>query len=266
MNSSYFHQKVVWITGASSGIGEELARQLDRSGAQLILSARNVEKLNELKESLNHKEQHLVVQVDLADTSNVGLLAQQIESHYGRIDLLINNGGISQRATAFDTTMDVNRQIMEVNFFGNIAMAKAVLPIFRQQKSGQILVISSIAGKFGFHLRSAYSASKHALFGYYESMVMEESEYNLKVTVACPGKINTPISTNAITAEGKAHGQMDHNQATGMPVDVCVDQLLNALVKNKHEVLIGNKELIAVKLKRFLPRLFWKIIPKQSAT
>ncbi len=256
----------MWITGASSGIGEELARQLDRSGAQLILSARNVEKLNELKESLNHKEQHLVVQVDLADTSNVGLLAQQIESHYGRIDLLINNGGISQRATAFDTTMDVNRQIMEVNFFGNIAMAKAVLPIFRQQKSGQILVISSIAGKFGFHLRSAYSASKHALFGYYESLVMEESEYNLKVTVACPGKINTPISTNAMTAEGKAHGQMDHNQATGMPVDVCVDQLLNALVKNKHEVLIGNKELIAVKLKRFLPRLFWKIIPKQSAT
>lgn len=266
MNSSYFHQKVVWITGASSGIGEELARQLDRAGAHLILSARNVEKLNELKESLQHKEQHLVVQVDLAETSNVGLLAQQIVSHYGRIDVLINNGGISQRATAYDTTMDVNRQIMEVNFFGNIAITKAVLPIFRQQQSGQILVISSIAGKFGFHLRSAYSASKHALFGYYESLVMEESDYNLKVTVACPGKINTPISTNAVTAEGKAHGQMDHNQATGMPVEVCVDQLLNALVKNKHEVLIGNKELLAVKLKRFLPRLFWKIIPKQSAT
>ena len=266
MNSSYFHQKVVWITGASSGIGEELARQLDRAGAQLILSARNVEKLNELKESLQHKEQHLVVQVDLADTSKVGLLAQQIVSHYGRIDVLINNGGISQRATAYDTTMDVNRQIMEVNFFGNIAMTKAVLPVFRQQKSGQILVISSIAGKFGFHLRSAYSASKHALFGYYESLVMEESEYHLKVTVACPGKINTPISTNAVTAEGKAHGHMDHNQSTGMPVDVCVDQLLKALVKNKHEVLIGNKELIAVKLKRFFPRLFWKIIPKQSPT
>jgi short-subunit dehydrogenase len=266
MNSSYFHQKVVWITGASSGIGEELARQLDRAGAQLILSARNVDKLNELKESLQHKEQHLVVQVDLADTSKVGLLAQQIVSHYGRIDVLINNGGISQRATAFDTTMDVNRQIMEVNFFGNIAMTKAVLPVFRQQKSGQILVISSIAGKFGFHLRSAYSASKHALFGYYESLVMEESEYNLKVTVACPGKINTPISTNALTGEGQAHGLMDHNQATGMSVEDCVKQLLHALVKNKHEVLIGNKELLAVKLKRFFPRLFWKIIPKQSPT
>ena len=266
MNSSYFHQKVVWITGASSGIGEELARQLDRAGAQLILSARNVDKLNELKESLQHKEQHLVVQVDLSETSNVGLLAQQIVSHYGRIDVLINNGGISQRATAFDTTMDVNRQIMEVNFFGNIAMTKAVLPIFRQQKSGQILVISSIAGKFGFYLRSAYSASKHALFGYYESLVMEESDYNLKVTVACPGKINTPISTNAVTAEGQAHGKMDHNQATGMSVEDCVKQLLRALVKNKHEVLIGNKELLAVKLKRFLPFLFWKFIPKQSPT
>lgn len=266
MNSSYFDQKVVWITGASSGIGEELARQLDRAGAKLILSARNVEKLNELKESLPNREQHLVLQLDLAQTSNVGMLAQQVASHYGRIDLLINNGGISQRATAYDTTMDVNRQIMEVNFFGNIAMTKTVLPIFRQQNSGQILVISSIAGKFGFHLRSAYSASKHALFGYYESLVMEESAYQLKVTVACPGKINTPISTNAVTAEGKVHGQMDHNQATGMPVEVCVKQLLQALVKNKHEVLIGNKELIAVKLKRFFPRLFWKIIPKQSAT
>jgi short-subunit dehydrogenase len=266
MNSSYFHQKVVWITGASSGIGEELARQLDRAGAKLILSARNVEKLNELKESLQNKEEHLVVQVDLAETSNVGLLAQQIVAHYERIDVLINNGGISQRATAYDTTMDVNRQILEVNFFGNIAMTKAVLPIFRQQQSGQILVISSIAGKFGFHLRSAYSASKHALFGYYESLVMEESEYNLKVTVACPGKINTPISTNAVTAEGQAHGKMDHNQATGMSVEECVKQLLRALVKNKHEVLIGNKELLAVKLKRFLPFLFWKFIPKQSPT
>jgi short-subunit dehydrogenase len=266
MNSSYFHQKVVWITGASSGIGEELARQLDRAGAKLILSARNVEKLNELKESLPYKNQHIVVQVDLSETSNVGMLAQQILSHYGKIDVLVNNGGISQRATAYDTTMQVNRQIMEVNFFGNIAMTKALLPIFRKQKSGQILVISSIAGKFGFHLRSAYSASKHALFGYYESLVMEESEYNLKVTVACPGKINTPISTNAVTAEGKAHGQMDHNQATGMPVAECVQQLLRALEKNKHEVLIGNKELIAVRLKRFFPRLFWKIIPKQSPT
>jgi dehydrogenase/reductase SDR family protein 7B len=115
-------------------------------------------------------------------------------------------------------------------------------------------------------LRSAYSASKHALFGYYESLVMEESDYNLKVTVAAPGKINTPISTNAVTAEGQVHGKMDHNQATGMPVDECVKQLLQALVKNKHEVLIGNKELIAVKLKRFLPFLFWKLIPKQSPT
>jgi dehydrogenase/reductase SDR family protein 7B len=266
MNSSYFHQKVVWITGASSGIGEALARQLDRAGAKLILSARNVDKLNDLKESLQHSAQHMVLKVDLADTANVGVLTQEVLSQYGRIDVLINNGGISQRATAFETSMEVNRQIMEVNFFGNIAMTKAVLPIFRQQKSGQILVISSIAGKFGFHLRSAYSASKHALFGYYESLVMEESEYNLKVTVACPGKINTPISTNAVTAEGKAHGQMDHNQATGMPVDECVKQLLQALVKNKHEVLIGNKELLAVKMKRFFPRLFWKIIPKQSPT
>ncbi|MFM6935248.1 MAG: SDR family oxidoreductase [Flavobacteriales bacterium] len=266
MNTSYFNQKVVWITGASSGIGEELVRQLDRAGAQLILSARNVEKLNEIKSSLSNATKHMVVPLDLAHAENVQDLAQQIVQSYGRIDLLINNGGISQRATAHDTSLEVSRKIMEVNFFGNIALTKAVLPIFRQQQAGQILVISSIAGKFGFHLRSTYSASKHALMGYYESLVMEEMSYGLKVTVACPGKINTPISTNAVTGEGKVHGQMDHNQATGMPVSECVSQLLQALVKNKHEVLIGNKELLAVQLKRFVPWLFWKLIPKQSPT
>ncbi|MFM1915122.1 MAG: hypothetical protein RLZZ531_791 [Bacteroidota bacterium] len=266
MNTTYFNQKVVWITGASSGIGEELVRQLDHAGAQLILSARNVSKLNEILSGLSQQSKHMVLKLDLENTSNVEELTNEIMQRYGRIDVLINNGGISQRATAHDTSMEVNRKIMEVNYFGNIALTKAVLPIFRQQKSGQILVISSIAGKFGFHLRSAYSASKHALFGYYESLVMEESDYGLKVTVACPGKINTPISTNAVTGEGKAHGQMDHNQATGMPVDICVKQLLRALEKNKHEVLIGNKELLAVHMKRFFPRLFWKLIPKQSPT
>jgi short-subunit dehydrogenase len=162
--------------------------------------------------------------------------------------------------------MEVNRQLMEVNFFGNIALAKAVLPIFRQQQFGQFLIVSSIAGKFGFHLRSIYSASKAALVGYYESIAMEEAKNGVKVTIAFPGKINTPISKSALTADGAAHGLMDRNQSTGMPVEKCVAQMLLALSKSKREVLIGGKELIAVRLKRFLPRLFWKIVPKQNAT
>jgi dehydrogenase/reductase SDR family member 7B len=265
-HTSYFQNKVIWITGASSGIGEELALQLARAGAKLILSARNEEKLHALQEKLENHNQHCVVPLDLANHSNLSEITSEILEIYGRIDILINNGGVSQRASANDTSMEVNRQLMEVNFFGNIALAKAVLPIFRTQKAGQFLVVSSIAGKFGFHLRSIYSASKAALVGYYESLAMEEATNGIRVTIAFPGKINTPISKSALTAEGAAHGQMDQNQASGMPVEQCVNQMLNALASGKREALIGGKELIAVQLKRFLPRLFWKIIPKQSAT
>jgi short-subunit dehydrogenase len=155
---------------------------------------------------------------------------------------------------------------MEINYFGNIALSKAVLPYMQKNKSGHVVVISSISGKFGFYLRSAYSASKHALHGFYESLALEEAKNNIKVTIACPGKINTPISTNALTGEGEKHGIMDHNQETGMPVDLCVKKLLAAVIQNKKEVLIGNKEIKAVTLKRFLPGLFWKIIKNQSAT
>jgi dehydrogenase/reductase SDR family member 7B len=133
----------------------------------------------------------------------------------------------------------------------------------QQQKRGHIIAISSIAGKFGFYLRSAYSASKHALHGFFESLLLEEAHNNIHVTIACPGKINTPISLSALNSEGKPHGEMDHNQETGMPVDECVRILLKAVEK---EILIGNKEIKAVTLKRFFPGIFWKVIAKQSAT
>ena len=264
--SAYYRNKVIWITGASSGIGENLAQQLAHAGALLILSARNQQKLSALKASLANADAHLVLPLDLANLGDVNNYTEQILSKFGRIDILINNGGVSQRASANDTSMEVNRQLMEVNFFGNIALAKAVLPIFRSQSSGQFLIVSSIAGKFGFHLRSIYSASKAALVGYYESVSMEEAANGVRVTLAFPGKINTPISTSALTASGESHGIMDHNQATGMPVDKCVTLMLDALAHQKKEVLIGGKELLAVHMKRFLPRLFWKLIPKQSAT
>jgi dehydrogenase/reductase SDR family protein 7B len=264
--SAYYSNKVIWITGASSGIGENLAQQLAHAGAHLILSARNKSKLAALRATLANPESHLVLPLDLANLGDAKNYADQIIAKFGRIDILINNGGVSQRASANDTTMEVNRQLMEVNFFGNIALAKAVLPIFRSQGSGQFLIVSSIAGKFGFHLRSIYSASKAALVGYYESVAMEEAAYGVSVTIAFPGKINTPISKSALTASGESHGIMDHNQVTGMPVEQCVKQMLDALARQKKEVLIGRKELLAVHMKRFLPRLFWRLIPKQSAT
>ena len=258
--------KVAWITGASSGIGEELAKQLAAKGFSLVLSARNTSKLEALRHSLPQPENHLVLGLDLEHSENVAELTDEVVKRFGKIDFLYNIGGLSQRAEAGSTPIEVDRKIMEINYFGTVALTKAVLPVMRRQQSGHIVVISSIAGKFGFYLRSAYSASKHALHGFFESLLLEEAKNNIHVTIACPGKINTPISLSALNEKGESHGVMDHNQETGMPVDACVRTLIRAVDKQKKEVLIGNKEIKAVTVKRFFPRLFWKIIAKQSAT
>lgn len=261
-----FTNKIIWITGASSGIGLALARECAKRGASVILSARSEDKLNEICAELPNSDSHLVLPLDLENQDNFPDLAAQVVKRYGRIDILINNGGVSQRGEAWNTPMEVDRKIMEINYFGTVALTKAVLPIMQKQQSGHIVAVSSIAGKFGFFLRSAYSASKHALQGFFESLLLEEEKNNIKVTMVFPGKINTPISTNALNEKGEAHGVMDHNQETGLPAEICANQILIAIQQNKIEVLIGNKEIKVVTIKRFFPALFWKIIKRQKAT
>jgi len=260
-----FTNAVVWITGASSGIGEETARQFNSDGAIVILSARNSERLFAIQKTLKYPEKSAVILIDLEKSDSFSELAKEIFQKYGRIDYLVNNGGLSQRGEASTTPIEVDRRIMEINYFGNIALTKAVLPYMQKQKSGHIVVVSSIAGKFGFYLRSAYSASKHALQGFYESVLLEEAKNNIYVTLVYPGKINTEISKSALNSSGDAHGLMDHNQETGMPVDQCVKKMIKAISKRKKSVLIGKKEIWAVHLKRFWPGLFWRVIRKQKA-
>jgi dehydrogenase/reductase SDR family member 7B len=260
-----FKDKIVWITGASSGIGAEAARQFSALGAKVVLSARNKDKLEGVKASLEHPESALIIALDLEKSKGFASKVEQVVKEFKRIDVLINNGGLSQRGEASQTNLEVDRRIMEINYFGTVALTKAVLPIMQTQKSGHIVAISSIAGKFGFYLRSAYSASKHALQGFFESLLLEEEKNNIQVTIAYPGKINTDISKSALNPKGEAHQEMDHNQSTGMPVSVCVGKLIKAIEKNKKSVLIGNKEIKAVTIKRYFPRLFWKIIKKQKA-
>lgn len=261
-----FMKKVAWITGASSGIGEEICKQLASKGFQLILSSRDEEKLEQVKQSLPNAPSHLVCPLDLGNTETIEHTVSKIMGQIEKLDFVYHCGGISQRSEAFETPLSVDRRIMEVNYFGTVALTKAILPYFQKQQSGHFVVISSISGKFGFFLRSTYSASKHALQGFFESLLLEESKNNIRITIAYPGKINTPISLRALDKNGNAHNQMDHNQETGMPVETCVKQLLKAVEKNKKEVLIGNKELFAVYLKRYFPKAFWKVISKQSAT
>ncbi|HIP31775.1 MAG TPA: SDR family NAD(P)-dependent oxidoreductase, partial [Crocinitomicaceae bacterium] len=168
-----FKNKIVWVVGASSGIGKEMAVQLAKNGAIVVLSSRKEEQLEEVLNLLERKEQHLILPLDLENSSNFSELTKLVISKYGCIDFLFNNGGLSQRSNAADTPLEVDRRIMEINYFGNIALTKAVLPYMQKQKSGHLVIISSIAGKFGFFLRSAYSASKHALHGFYESVMLE---------------------------------------------------------------------------------------------
>ena len=261
---SVFQDKVVWITGASSGIGAEMAVQLSNAGAKVVLSARTTEKLEKVRNTLKNPEFALVLPLDLEDTRNIQAKVDEVVATYGQIDILVNNGGLSQRSEAAETTLEIDRKIMEVNYFGTVALTKAVLPVMQKQQSGHIVAVSSIAGKFGFFLRSAYSASKHALQGFFESLLLEEEKNNIKVTIAYPGKINTELSKSAIGPNGQLHDKMDHNQATGMSVTECVQKLIKAIQKNKKSVLIGNKEIKAVYIKRYFPKLFWKIIKKQK--
>lgn len=242
-----------------------MAREFANQGAILVLAARNMEKLNQLRDTLPNAEIHTVVSLDLTDLSKVDAVVSSVIDRVGRVDLLVNNGGISQRSLVGETPIEVDRKIMEVNFFGAVGLTKALLPALRETH-GQIIVISSISGKFGFFLRSAYAASKHALHGFFESLALEEEAHGIDVTIVCPGKINTPISISALNAQGERHNKMDHNQETGMSAEECARQIVRAARKNKAEVLIGNKEILAVYLKRFVPSIFRKIIRKQKAT
>lgn len=260
-----YKDKVVWITGASSGIGEALAKEFARRGAKVVLSARRKEELERVQDECKiAAENVLVLPLDLANTSQVDALTQQVIATFGRIDILFCNGGISQRSWTKDTPIEVDRKLMEINFFGNIALTKSVLPYMIKQKSGHIVVTSSIAGKFGFYLRSTYSASKHALHGFYESLRMEIFKDNVKVMLVCPGKIRTNISLNAITESGSSHRKMDQATEEGLSTEECAAQIVRGMEKNVEELYIGGKELRAIWVKRFFPRLFSKLIRKQK--
>lgn len=263
---SELKNKVIWITGASSGIGEALAKALATQGAKLILSSRRQEELERVKSGLTiSNENVLILPLDLASNSGMEIITKQAINKFGRIDILINNGGISQRSLAKDTTLETDRKVMEVNFFGTVALTKSVLPYMLQQKSGHIVVISSVVGKFGFYLRSAYSASKHALEGFFESLRIETYKDNINVTIVCPGKINTNISINAITGDGGTHSKMDESTENGLSAEECATKIIAGIKKNKEEILIGKAEVRAIYLKRFFPSLFSKLIRNQKA-
>ena len=254
----------MWITGASSGIGEALAMAFAKEGAKLVLTARRREELERVKQLTALPNANvLVLPLDVTQFDQAGPAAAQVVAHFGRIDIMVHNAGVSQRSYIDDTDLEVYQSLMNVNFFSTVALTKAVLPYMIAQQSGHFIVMSSVAGKIGTIMRSGYNAAKHALHGFYDSLRAEGYQHNIKVTTICPGYIRTNISLNALNASGDKFGKMDSNQAKGIPADVCAEKILDAVRKDKKEIYIGGfKEVAAIYLKRFFPNLLFDQVRK----
>jgi short-subunit dehydrogenase len=253
--------KVCWITGASSGIGEGIAKELAKEGAKIVLSARKVDDLNRVNSALNlPASQTLVLPMDMLEHNKFPEKINEIIQKFGAIDYVFHNAGISQRGMMKDTPVFIDRQVMELNFMSVIELTKAVLPQMFKQNSGYFVVTSSIAGKVGTPMRSAYCASKHALHGYFDALRAELWPQNIGVSLICPGYIKTNISLNAVGSHGEKFGKMDKNQEQGMPVEKCASKIISAVKAGKREVYIGGKEVLAVYLKRFFPSILARIV------
>ena len=264
---SYFSGKVVWLTGASSGIGEALTYELAARGARLILSARRKEELERVKGNCPASAQAgiRVLPLDLSQAETLMLSTEAATQIFGHIDILINNGGISQRSLAKDTLIDVDRRIMEVDFFGTIALTKYILPHFIQRKSGHYVTITSVTGLVGTPYRTGYSAAKHALHGFFDALRAEVWSDNISVTLVLPGWIKTNISVNALSGDGSKHNQMDTTTAGGLTPEKLARLMCNAIQKKKKEVYIaGAKETLAIYLKRYVPGIFSNILRKAT--
>lgn len=259
----HFTDKVILITGASSGIGHELALLLAKEKARLILAARNQAALEAVRnQCLLYTPYCEIVLMDVTDEAQVNEGAHRALQFFGKIDVLVNNAGVTQRSKLIDTSVSEVRQLMEVNFFGAVMLTQALLPHFREQAGGQIIIISSMAGLMGYPWRSGYNAAKHALQGYFETLQTEQPIPHLYTTIVCPGRIHTPITYSAITANGDAYGKMDPKQAKGLSVAFCARRILKAMHKRKKVVLIAREERILLWFKRYFPPLFYVVARK----
>ena len=256
-----FKDRRVWITGASSGIGEALARAFHGSGAKLILSARREEELRRVQAACGGEPDTRLLPLDVTEAQSLQEKTRAALAMFGGIDILVLNAGITQRSRTRETDESVYRRLMEVNFFGPEALARAVLPSMLAQKSGHMVVISSVAGKIGVPMRSGYSATKFALHGFFEALRAEEERNGIHVTMVCPGYIRTDISLSALRGDGRRHAKMDSEIARGMPVDECARQILRGVAHKKKEIVVAAaREKALVYIKRIFPDLLARMV------
>jgi short-subunit dehydrogenase len=262
-----FSDKIIWITGASSGIGKALAIELANQNAKLILSSRKKEGLELVKNACKNSADVKIITLDLEDYSNLQSKADEAIEVFGKIDILVNNGGISQRSFVKDTAISVDKRLMDINYLGTVALTKAILPHFIKNNNGHFVTTTSIVGKIGTPLRSSYAASKHALHGFFDSLRAENHQNNIAVTLVCPGFVNTNVSKNALTGDGIPQQKMDVATENGIQPEHFAKLMAKAIKNKKEEVYIaGFKEKLAVFVKRLYPKLLSKMIRKLSVT
>ncbi len=238
-----------------------MALLASQRGAKVILSARRESELQRVKSACPNPAQVAVLPLDLLKLGDAADALRKAEGFFGPIDVLVNNAGISQRGTVMETTLEVYRQIFELDFFATVALTKAVLPGMIQHGGGHVVVVSSVVGYISSPLRSGYAAAKHALHGFYEAAQAELWRQGVHFTLACPGYVKTNVSLNAITGSGGAHGKMDPGQEKGISAEVCAEKIWRAVENNREEVLVG-KEALVVYLKRWLPGVYARIIKR----
>lgn len=252
-----FKNKIIWITGASSGIGEALAYEFASKGANLVLSARRELELQRVAERCETQGGRvLVLPFDMVD---LGLHAQQVEQviqTFGRIDVLVLNAGVSQRSFVLDTKFDVYRRLFEINFFSIVHLVQQVIPVFQKQQTGIFVPIASVAGRISTPRRAAYGATKHALIGFFDSVRAELHGDGVQVSTILPGYIRTEISLHAMNEHGEKYGLMDPNQAKGLDPAITAQKIVEAVSQGKNEFFVGGPlERLGLIVKQFAPRI-----------
>mgnify|MGYP005844292569 CR=1 FL=1 len=258
-----FTDKVIWISGASSGIGEALALQFAAQGAKLVLSARREPELRRVKALCETgglpARNVLVLPLDVTDEEAMPAALQRVLDAFGHVDRLINNAGISQRSLCVDTDMSVYRRLFEVDVLGQIALTKTVLPRMLEQGSGHIAIMSSVAGKVGAPYRTGYCAAKHAVMGFYDALRAEVSHHGIEVTTITPGFIRTEISIHALAGDGSEYGKIDEEISGGMDVTRCAETIMAGFRKGQPEIPVGDGlEMKALWLKRLFPKILFQ--------
>ena len=256
-----FAGQVIWITGASSGIGEATARAFAAAGGQLVLSSRRPAELERVRQSCARPVEHHVVPLDLARAETFPAVVAEVLRRCGRVDVLVNNGGVSQRAFAVDTIPAVERALMEVDYFGPVALTKAVLPAMLARRSGHVVIVSSVMGYIGTPGRSSYAAAKHALHGYFDSLRAEVWRQGLKVTLVCPGYVRTAVGANALGPQGETRPDADPR---GISADRCARALVRGVARGRAEVYVGGWEVAGIYLQRLVPWLLRRIVRRMK--